>query len=322
MKRVLSVAVPAFASVALCGAAIAQTYPAKPVRIVVPYPPGGSNDVLARHLAQKLGPALGQNVIVDNRAGASGAIGADHVAKSAPDGYTLLFNSGSFACSAAAEPKLPFNTERDFAAIAGTGVGPMLLLVHPSLPVKNGKELIALTRGRPGDLNYSSSGTAGINHLATEMFAHMAKIRIVHVPYKGMSPAITDLIAGQVQLLITTFPSIGQHYKTGRVRAIAVTSPKRSSFAPELPTIAESGVPGYDVEVWWGLFGPAGLPRPIVERLNAETNKSLQTDDMKEKLNREGAEPYVLTPAAFNDVLVSSIGKWRKVIREASLKLE
>jgi len=316
------IALTALAVAAAFGAAHAQQYPAKPVRIVVPYPPGGSNDVLGRHLAQKLSPALGQNVIVDNRAGASGAIGADHVAKSAADGYTLLFNSGSFACSAAAEPKLPFNTERDFTAIAGTGVGPMLLLVHPSLPAKTARDLITLTRGRPGELNYSSSGTAGINHLATEMFRHMAKIDIVHVPYKGMAPAITDLIAGQVQLLITTFPSIGQHYKTGRVRALAVTSPKRSQFAPELPTVAESGVPGYEVEIWWGLFGPANLPKPVSDRLNAEVNKILQTDDMREKLNREGAEPYVLTPAQFDNVLRSSIGKWRKVIAEAKLKLE
>lgn len=306
----------------LPGSADAQTYPAKVVRIVVPYPPGGSNDVLARHLAQKLSPLLGQNVIVDNRAGASGAIGADHVAKSAADGYTLLFNSASFACSAAAEPKLPFDTEKDFAGVAGTGVGPMLLTVHPSLPVKNVKELIQLSRSRPGALNYSSSGTAGINHLATEMFRHMAKINIVHVPYKGMSPAITDLIGGQVQLLITTFPSIGTQVKAGRVKALAVTSPTRSQFAPELPTVKESGVPGYEAEVWWGLFAPAGTPKPIVDRLNGEVRKILETADMKEKLAREGADPLIQTPEQFDKTLRSSVAMWRRVVKDANIKLD
>jgi tripartite-type tricarboxylate transporter receptor subunit TctC len=303
-------------------AAHAQQYPSKPVRIVVPYPPGGSNDVLGRHLAQKLGPALGQNFIVDNRAGASGAIGADNVAKAAPDGYTLLFNSGSFAASAAAEPKLPFDTEKDFATIGAFGIGPMLLLVHPSLPVKTVKELIALARARPGQLNFSSSGTAGINHLAGEYFKHAARIDIVHVPYKGMAPAITDLIAGQVQILITTFPSIGQQVKSGRVRALAVTSPQRSRFAPELPTVAESGLPGYEVQIFWGLFAPAATPRPIVDRLNKEMRAMLQTEDIKEKLAREGAEAVATTPEEFGRMLHDAIAKWRKVIKDGNIKLE
>lgn len=306
----------------LAAASHAQQYPAKPVRIVVPYPPGGSNDVLARYLAQKLGPALGQNIIVDNRAGASGAIGADHVAKSAADGYTLLLNSGSFAASAAAEPNLPFNTEKDFTPIAAFGVGPMLLLVHPSLTVKTVTDLVALARAKPGQLNFSSSGTAGINHLATEYLKHAAKIDIVHVPYKGMTPAITDLIAGQVQILITTFPSIRPQLSAGRVRAIAVTSAKRSRFAPELPSVMESGVPGYEVQIWWGLFGPANLPRPIIERLNLEMRTMQESADIKEKLEREGAEAMLTTPEEFRGMLESSIARWRKVIKDGSLKLE
>ncbi len=317
--RIAALALPVLLLVP--GSALAQTYPDKVVRIVVPYPPGGSNDVLARHLAQKLTPLLGQNVIVDNRGGASGAIGADHVAKAAPDGYTLLFNSASFAASAAAEPHLPFDTEKDFAVVAGTGVGPMLLTVHPSMPVKDVNELIQLARSRPGKLNYSSSGVAGINHLATEMFRHMAKINIVHVPYKGMGPAITDLIGGQVQLLITTFPSIGTQVKAGRVKALAVTSPARSQFAPELPTVAESGVPGYEAQVWWGLFAPAGTPKLIIDRLNGEVRKILETADMKEKLAREGAEPLIQTPEQFGETLRSSIQMWRKVVKEANVKL-
>lgn len=323
MKIVVRIAVLALPLLLLVpGSALAQSYPTKVVRIVVPYPPGGSNDVLARHLAQKLTPVLGQNVIVDNRGGASGAIGADYVAKAAPDGYTLLFNSASFAASAAAEPDLPFDTEKDFAAVAGTGVGPMLLTVHPSMPVKNVNELIQLARSRPGQLNYSSSGVGGINHLATEMFRHMAKINIVHVPYKGMGPAITDLIGGQVQLLITAFPSIRTQVKAGRVKALAVTSPARSQFAPELPTVAESGVPGYEAQIWWGLFAPAGTPKPIVDRLNGEVRKILETADMKEKLAREGAEPLIQSPEQFGETLRSSIQMWRKVVKDANVKLD
>ena len=321
MKKIFSTA-SAIAAALAAGSVLAQAYPAKVVRIVVPYPPGGSNDVLARHLAQKLTPVLGQNVIVDNRGGASGAIGADYVAKAPPDGYTLLFNSASFACSAAAEPKLPFDTEKDFAGVAGTGVGPMLINVHPSLPVKNVKELIQIARSRPGQLNYSSSGTAGINHLATELFRHMAKINIVHVPYKGMAPAITDLIGGQVQLLITTFPSIGTQVKAGRVKAIAVTSPKRSQFAPELPTVAESGIPGYEAQIWWGLFAPANTPKAVIDRINGEVRKILETADMKEKLAREGAEPLIQTPEQFGQTLRSSIQTWQKVVKDANIKLD
>jgi tripartite-type tricarboxylate transporter receptor subunit TctC len=301
---------------------LSQTYPTKVVRMVVPYPPGGSNDVLARHLSQKLTPALGQSVIVENRAGASGAMGADYVAKSAPDGYTLLFNSGSFAASAAAEPDLSFDTEKDFVAVAGTGVGPMLLTVHPSLPVKSVNELIQLAKSRPGELNYSTSGIAGINHLATEMFLHMAKIKIVHVPYKGMSPAVTDLIGGRVQMLITTFPSIGPQVKAGRVKALAVTTPTRSPFAPELPTISEAGVPGYKVSIWWGLFAPAGTPEPIINRLNSEVRKILETADMKEKLAREGAEPLIQSPEQFRTTLRSDIAMWHQILKDANIKIK
>jgi len=304
------------------GSASGQTYPAKVITMIVPYPPGGSNDVLARHVAQKLTPVLGQNVIVDNRGGASGAVGADYVAKSAPDGYTLLFNSASFAASAAGEPNLPFDTEKDFAAVAGTGAGPFLFTIPPSVPAKSVKEFIEYAKVRPGKLNYASSGIAGINHLATELFLHMAKINILHIPYKGMSPAITDLIGGRVQLLITTFPSIGEQVKGGRVKALAVTTLKRSRFAPELPTIAEAGVPGYEAKIWWGVFAPARTPKPIIDHLNSAMRKILETADMKEKLERVGAEPFIQSPEQFEKTLRSDVAMWRRVMKDANIKLE
>ena len=300
----------------------AQQYPAGPLRIIVPYPPGASNDVLARHLAQKLGPALGQTVIVENRAGASGAIGADLVAKSAANGHTLMFTSSSFATNAAAGIKLPFDPEKDFAPIGAFGVSPILLLIHPALPVKNVRDLIALAKAKPGQINFSSSGSGSINHLSGEYFKNAAKIDIVHIPYKGMVPALTDLVSGQVQIVFTTFSSMGPLAGTGRVRLLAVASAKRSPFAPDKPTVAESGLPGYEAEIWWGLFAPAHTPRAVVERLNREMRTALQTADIREKLAREGAEATLTTPDEFSAMLLTSIVKWRKVIREGNIRLE
>jgi tripartite-type tricarboxylate transporter receptor subunit TctC len=298
-----------------------QQFPTKAVRVVVPYPPGGSNDVLARPLAQKLSEVFGQPVIVDNRAGAGGAIGADFVAKAPPDGHTLLFNSMAFA-AAASDPRLPFDTAKDFAAVASVGQSPSVLVVHPALPAKTVKNLIALARSRPGQINYSSSGIATTNHLAAELFRLKAGIDIVHVPYKGMAPAITDLIAGQVQMLITSFPSVGAQLQAGRVRAIAITSLTRSSFAPELLTVHESGVPGYDVTSRWGFFAPAATPKPIVDRLNAEIRKLLLTADMKERILKGGAEPFVTTPDEFRKLFLSEVAKWTALVRHAKIKLE
>ncbi len=300
----------------------AQQYPTAPLRIIVPYPPGASNDVLGRHLAQKLGPAVGQNVIVENRAGASGAIGADFVAKSAPNGYTLMFTSSSFATNAAAGIKMPFDPERAFAPVGVFGISPVLLLIHPALPVKSVRELIALAKARPGQINFSSSGNGSINHLSGESFKNAAKIDIVHVPYKGMVPALTDLVAGQVQIVFTTFSSMGPLANSGRVRLLAVASAKPSPFAPGLPTVAESGLPGYESEIWWGLFAPANTPRPVVDRLNREMRTALQTADIREKLAREGADTTQTTPDEFSAMLQSSIAKWRKVISDGKIKFD
>ena len=315
--------VPALAAAA--GAASAQqtsAYPVKAVRLVVPYPPGGSNDVLSRVVAQSLGANLGQPLIVDNRAGAGGMIGAEHVARSDPDGYTLLNVQASFATNAAIRAKMPYDTARDFAYLGMMAIGPMLVIVHPSMPVNSVKELVQLLKKRPGALNYGSTGIGGINHLSTELFRKMAGISIVHVPYKGVALALTDLIGGHVQLVITSLPSAYTQVQAGRLRALAIASAQRSAFAPGVPTVSESGVPGYIVDLWWGLAVPARTPAPIVERLAAGLAKSLQSEDLKQRFSREGAEPTTMPRQAFAAFVANEITRWREVARDANIKPE
>jgi len=320
LLRSACVALSAFG---LAASASAQTaYPAKPVRLVVPYPPGASNDVLSRITAQAMVPGLGQQIVVDNRAGAGGMIGAEHVARADADGYTILNVQSSFTTNAAVRPKLPYDSQKDFAYIGMMALGPMLLVVHPSLPAKSAGDVVRLAKARPGQLNYGSSGNGGINHMSTELFARMAKINIVHIPYKGISPAVTDLIAGNTQLIITSLPSAMGQLKAGRLKALGVGGAKRSTLAPELPTISESGVPGYVAELWWGLAAPAKTPPAILDRLSAELNKSLRTSDVKERYAREGGEPVIMTRAEFTEFVRQEIERWRKVAREANIQPE
>jgi len=318
---------PRAASLALCvlvaaGNAPAQTYPARPIRLVVPYPPGGSNDVLSRITAQAMNPGLGQQVIVENRGGAGGMIGADHVAKSVPDGYSLVNVQASFTANAALRTKMVYDPMGDFAYIGMMARGPLLAVVHPSLPVRNVKELIALARSKPGQINYGSTGTGGHNHMATELFARMAAIKIVHVPYKGVAPALTDLMGGHTQLVMTSLPSAMTQVQAGRLKAIAVGSEQRSSFMPELPTINESGVPGYFAEFWWGLAAPSRTPNDIVNRLAAELTRALQSPDLKQRFAAEGAEPSVMTREQFTRFVANEITRWRKVALEAKIQPE
>ena len=280
---------------AALGGAHAQNYPVKPVRLVVPYPPGGSNDVLSRLIAEALTPGLGQQVLVDNRGGAGGRIGTDHAVKSEPDGYTILNVQSSFTTAIATHAKLPYDSHRDFAYIGMMALGPMLVTVHPSMPVKTVRDLVRIAKARPGDLNYGSSGAGGINHMSTALFAGMAGINIMHVPYKGIGPAMTDLIGGHVQLVITSFPSAFSHVKVGRLKALATAGAERTSFAPEIPTVAESGVPGYQAQLWWGLATSAKVPENILNRLSAEMTKALRSPQLKERFAREGAEPLIMT---------------------------
>ena len=303
------------------GTALAQPYPVKPVRIVVPFAPGGGTDIVARTVGAKLSESMGQNFIVENRAGAAGAIGAELVAKSAPDGYTLLLgSSGPVTLNPALHPKLPYAPLRDFAPIALITTMPFLMVVHPSLPVRSVKELIALAKSRPGELNYASPGSGSSTHLATELFKAMARVDIVHVPYKGVAPAATDLVSGRVQMLSGDLNTLMPHVAAGKMRPLAVTGAKRSALLPEMPTVAEAGVPGYEASGWFGLLAPAAVPPEIVRRLNGEVANVLQTDDLRKRLAGLGGEVAGGTPEAFRDHLRRESEKWRKVIRTLGLK--
>ncbi len=316
---------------ALCAAALAlaaphvaaqPAFPSKAIRFLVGAPPGGSNDLFARAVGQRLNETLGQSVVVDNRPGANQMIAADIMAKSPPDGHTIYITSTSFTTGAALQPKLPFDPVNDIAGITMLGKGPLVYVVHPALPAKTMKELIALARARPGQLNFTSSGIGGINHLGTEVLMAAAKINMVHIPHKGMAPALTDLISGEVQVLLVSLPSVSAQMKAGRLRALAVSTARRSSFMPELPTVTESGVPGYDVSLWWGVFAPAKTPKPVIDRLNAEIRKALATDAMKKQFADFGAEPSPMTPEAFSALVKNEIAQWRKVIKDANIKPE
>jgi tripartite-type tricarboxylate transporter receptor subunit TctC len=310
-------------SVLACGSAQAQgPFPSRPIQFVVTSPPGGSNDIFARAIAKRLSDALGKPVLVENRAGATGSIGAAFVAKAPADGHTLLMISSSFTTSAAIQPNAPFDAVKTFAAVAMIGKGPLILAVSPALPAKTPEEFFALAKLKPGALNFASSGSGSINHFATELLIDAAGIRMTHVPYKGMGPAVTDLIAGHVDVLIASAPSMLQQVKSGKVRGIGVTTLKPSPIAPGLPALAAAGAKGYDVELWWGVLTTAGAPNEAVARLNAEINKALATDDMKGFLLNEGAEPAPMSPEAFGGVIRADIERWKKVAKDAGIQPE
>jgi tripartite-type tricarboxylate transporter receptor subunit TctC len=298
----------------------AQEYPSKPIRIVVPVAAGGSPDVLARLIGEKLRPRLGQPIVVDNRAGAGQMLGSDLVAKAAPDGHTLLLPTATFTGSAAIQPKLPFDPLNDLTGVAMVGVGPFLVIVHPSVPVKSIKELVALAKKNPGQMNYGSAGTGSVIHFATEVFAAETGIEIVHVPYKSGAPAVAAAVAGEVPMIFMSMPSAWNQVKANRLRAIAVTTPKRTPFAPDLPTVAEAGVPGYEAQQWWGLLAPARVPKPIVDKLNAEFNAILSTEDMRARLANEGAEPVLMSAQEFTKFLHGEIAKFKKLVVERNIK--
>ena len=302
--------------------AFAQNYPSKPIRLVLPYPPGGGTDVIARPLAQKLTEQLGQQVIVDNRGGAGGNIGMEFVAKSPPDGYTLLFAlTAQYAVNPSLYPKLPYDPIRDYAPISLLANAPYLLVVHPSVPAKSVAELIALMKARPGQLAYSSSGNGSGAHLAGEMLRSLARVEIVHVPYKGAGPAMPDLIAGQVQLSFVTYTAAGPHIKSGRLRALGVTTAKRSPTLPDLPAIAET-VPGYDSAVWYGFAAPAGTPADIVAKLNTEVLRVLAAPDFRNRITLEAVAPIGTSPEEFGAFIKSEIVRWAKVVKDSGAKVD
>lgn len=297
-------------------------YPDKPIRLVVPVAPGGGTDFIARLLGQKLNEAWGEPVIVDNRPGAAGNLGVEIAAKAAPDGYTLVIPITSFPINPSLYARLPFDTVRDFAPVTLVASAPLLLVVNPKLQASSVKELIALAKANPGQLNFANSGSGTTAHLAGEMFKRMAGVDIVSVPYKGGGPAVIDLIAGNVQMYFSTIPAALGQVKAGRLRALAVTGGKRVSEISDIPTVAESGLPGFEVVAWFGMFAPAKTPQPIVRKLNGELVRILNTSEVREKMAGHGLIPGGNTPEELGSFLKAEIAKWSKVIKEANIRIQ
>lgn len=305
---------------ALC--AWAQPYPAKPLRLIVAFPPGGTNDIVARLVAQRLSERLGQQMVVENRPGANGALGAEVAARSAPDGYTLFIAAVNHVVLPSLFPKLAYDIERDFTPVILLATVPIVVTVHPSLPVRSVAELIALAKAKPGVLNYASSGNGGGTHLAGELFKIQAGVNLTHVPYKGSGPAMTDLVGGQVQLMFADLPAATGQIKAGKLRALAVGSPHLSALVPELPTVSASGLPGYEAYTWVGIMAPAGTPRDIVARLNAEAVAALARSDLKEALAAQGAEAAPGTPEQFGTHVKTELAKWAQVVKTAGIRAD
>jgi tripartite-type tricarboxylate transporter receptor subunit TctC len=300
--------------------ALAQSFPSKPITVIVGVAPGGTLDTLSRLLSKIMTADLKQTVIVENVTGAGGLVALKRLIQAPADGHTLYISSTSFTTGAALQPKLPFDPINDVTGVTLLGQGPLVFVCHPSLPVKSMRDLVRLTRAKPGQLNYTSSGVGGINHLGTEVLLTTAKINMVHVPQKGMSPAITDLISGQVQVLLVSLPAVTVQMKAGRLRVLAVSTAKRSGFMPDLPTVAEAGVAGYDVSLWWGLFAPARTPKAVIDRLNNEVHKTLSSEQLKKQFSEFGAEASPTTSEAFNQKIKSEITNWRRIIVAGNIK--
>ncbi len=300
----------------------ADSYPSKPIRFIVPYAPGGPTDILARVVGQKLSERWGQQVLVDNRAGANGIIGAEFASKAPPDGHTLfLGNTSILTINPALYAKLPYEPERDFAPVNLTVAAPLILVVHPSVGVKTISDLIKLARARPGQLTFASAGSAGVAHLSGELLKHMTGIDMLHVPYKGAGPAVTDAISGQVSMTFTSTVSVMPHVTAGRLRGVAVTTPKRSRSLPDIPAVAET-VPGYDVSPWYGVLVPAGTPRPVVNKLHAEIGRIVAAQDVAQRLTSTGGDIVSASPEDFARTIKLERNKWSKLVKAAGIKLD
>ena len=299
----------------------AQAWPSKQIRIIVPFPPGGFNDTLGRILAQELPRSLGQPVIVENKPGGGSIIGTELAAKSAPDGYTLFIAALPFAVVQSLS-KTSFEVTKDFAPITLAGVSDNMLVAHPAFPVNSVQELIKLAKDKPGRINYGSSGAGTSVHLCMELFKTMTNTSMTHIPYKGSAPVVADLIGGQVDIMFDNLPNVIQHVRGGRMKALAVSGGKRSAAAPEVPTVAEAGVPGFDVTVWFGVLAPAGTPREIIQRLNAESTKIINSVDVADKFMKQGVSPSTGTPEQFGDLVKSEVVRWAKVIKDAGIKAD
>jgi tripartite-type tricarboxylate transporter receptor subunit TctC len=310
-------------AMAFATAAAAQNFPSKPVRVVITYPPGGSTDVVGRALASRLTEVLGQQVVVDNRGGAGGIIGSDIVAHATPDGYTVLLGtSAGMSINPLLHKKLPYDVQRDFAPISLVVINPQALVAHPALPAKDVQELIKLARAKPGQINYASPGVGSPNHMGMELLKSMTGINVVHVPYKGGGPAMTELLAGQVQLLFNSIPSVLPQVKAGRLKALAVGSARRSPAMPDVPTVAESGVPGYEYATWYGLFAPADTPRAVIAQLNKAVAAALKNPELAQSLASQGSEPNPTTPDELARFVKSEHDRWSRVVKAAHMTAE
>jgi tripartite-type tricarboxylate transporter receptor subunit TctC len=323
VKILLRAVAVTVAALSIAGHAGAQQYPNRPIRMLVGFPPGGGTDIVGRIVAQKLSENLGQVIVVENRGGASGQIAAEIAAKAPPDGYTVMMGHiAAMSILPSLYPKLPYDPVKDFAPITLAAIGPNLLVVHPSVPAKTVKELIALAKARPGDLHYATPGAGTVQHLAAELFKLQAKVDMLHVPYKGSGQSIIDLIAGQVHLDFDAIPVVIGHVRQGRLRAIAVTSAKRSAILPEIPTISEAGLPGFDMSTWWGLVAPAAVNKDIIAKLYTETTNALKLPDVRERLANVGAEPGGNTPDQFGAFIRAEAAKYARIVRDAKIKLD
>ena len=303
------------------GVVFSQSYPAKPIRLIVPFPPGGSNDIVGRMVGQQLGERLAQSMVIDNRGGAGGTIGTDMGAKAAPDGYTLLLISVAHAFNPAMYRKLPYDPEKAFAPIGIVAAGPVALTVHPSVPAQSVKELIALVKTQPGRLNYATAGVGSFQHLASELFKLQAGLDMVHIPYKGGGPAMMDTIAGQAQINMASLIQVIPHAKSGKLRLLATSGTRRSAIFPDVPTVSET-VPGYDATNWWGLVAPAATPQAIVSRLHAELSVVLSSSTTQQRVENEGAEVVRMTAAEFGRFIAEETLKWAKVVKQAGISAE
>jgi len=317
-----AIGLAALIAAAAAGPAAAQPYPGKAVRLIVPFPPGGGTDIVSRVLGQKLQEVWGQQILIDNRPGASTIIGSEIVARAAPDGYTMLMASINHTINPSLYPKIPYDSVRDFTPVTFVAWQPLILVTHPALPVRSAKELIALATRRAGELNYASSGAGGPLHLAAELFNTLAGLRMNHIPYKGSGPAEVDLIAGQVQLMFAGPVSALPQVRAGKMRVLAVTSEKRVAALPDAPTIAEAALPGYEAITWWGVMGPAALPRTIVDRWQGAIARALQLPDVNERLVGQGAVPVGGPPEDFARRVREEIEKWGRIVRQANVKVD
>ena len=320
MRRTVQLVAALFA---FCGAAAAQDYPARPITLVVPYAAGGGNDVMARIVAEKMSKSLGQQIVIENKGGAGGSIATRQVAKSAPDGYTLgLGGTGTLAINPTLYPNVGYHPRKDFAPAGLIATSALVVLVHPSIEATSIGELIALAKREPGKLNYASAGSGSGIHLGTELLAHMAGIRLTHIPYKGSSPALTDLLGGHVSIYLSSLPPAVALVKEGKVRALAVTGPKRSAIFPDLPTVAEAALPGYEAVLHYGIVAPAGTPQPVIGKLNAALNAALAENDVRARIIADGAEPLPTTPAEYAADIDREETKWSAIVKLSGARVE